>query len=558
MRKLKLFSLLAVLLCSATMWADVAVDGKLPGAFSVSADKQVYFSQGNLQYNSNTQAWQFAENQYTYVGNAAGNTSVTTDGIANNSGIVDMFGWVGASSTWTGLKQYGITSSTATNDIDGYGDSASENLKSDWGTLMGTGWFTLSKDQWDYLLSTRTPGNSVNGTSNARYTQAAILTDGSGTIGLTYNIHGIILFPDNASLESVDGVTWGVINAPTQWPSGTRCTTAGWTALQEAGCVFLPAAGFRTYDNEDGCHVSNAGLYGYYWSSSPYTNPMKETVANAYALHFGSLTVSPTYDDGTRNDGYSVRLVTEAAPAPTPSPTTTISDDATNIEASMAALIGEGSKDITINRTLYKDGFFNTLCLPFSLNASELTASPLAGCKLYSLSDASYDGDKLDLTIAEESTIEAGMPYLIKWNNDGSEITSMTFTGVTVTASTGSTVTKGTGSSQVKFVGTIGRSTLPAGEENYLFLGSGDNLYYPEIGDATSMKGFRAYFIVDSETSTDIPHQVPARLVIAPKMPTAVENVQGDNVQSTKVIENGQLYIIKNSVKYNAAGQMVK
>ncbi|MBR2284918.1 MAG: hypothetical protein IJ900_00085 [Paludibacteraceae bacterium] len=67
MRKLKLFSLLAVLLCSATMWAGVAVNGKLPGAFSVSADKQVNFSQGNLQYNSNTQAWQFAENQYTYV-----------------------------------------------------------------------------------------------------------------------------------------------------------------------------------------------------------------------------------------------------------------------------------------------------------------------------------------------------------------------------------------------------------------------------------------------------------------------------------------------------------
>ncbi len=98
MRKTKLFSLLAVLLCSATMWAGVAVNGKLPGAFSVSADKQVYFSQGNLQYNSDTQEWQFAENQYTYVGDAAGNTSVTVDGIADNNGIVDMFGWVGASS----------------------------------------------------------------------------------------------------------------------------------------------------------------------------------------------------------------------------------------------------------------------------------------------------------------------------------------------------------------------------------------------------------------------------------------------------------------------------
>ena len=98
-------------------------------------------------------------------------------------------------------------------------------------------------------------------------------------------------------------------------------------------------------------------------------------------------------------------------------------------------------------------------------------------------------------------------------------------------------MTKGTGNSQVRFVGTIGRSTLPAGEENYLFLGSGDNLYYPASGDVTSMKGFRAYFIVDSETSTDIPRHAPARLVIAPKMPTAVDQVQGDNVQSTKDIK---------------------
>lgn len=241
-----------------------------------------------------------------------------------------------------------------------------------------------------------------------------------------------------------------------------------------------------------------------------------------------------------------------AAPA-----TPETSDNVDGIETAMAALIGAGTTDLTINRTLYKDGFFNTLCLPFSLNASELGASPLAGCQLYSLSDASYDGDKLDLTIAEESTIEAGMPYLIKWSYD-SNITSMTFTGVTVTASTGSTVTKGTGNSQVRFVGTIGRSELPAGEENYLFLGSGDNLYYPASNDDTSMKGFRAYFIVNSETSGDVPRHAPARLVIAPKMPTAVDQVQGDNVQSTKVIENGQLFIIKNGVKYNAQGKVVK
>ena len=239
-----------------------------------------------------------------------------------------------------------------------------------------------------------------------------------------------------------------------------------------------------------------------------------------------------------------------AAPA-----TPETSDNVDGIETAMEALVDAGgTTDLIINRELFKDGSFNTLCLPFSLTEAELAASPLAGCKLYSLSDADDNGDNLYLTITEESTIEAGMPYLIKWTY-GSDITSMTFNDVTVTASTGSTVTKG----DVQFVGTIGRSTLPSDEtrQSYLFLGANDNLYYPESGDGTSMKGFRAYFIVDN-ASGDVPRHAPARLVIAPKMPTAVENVQGDNVQSTKVIENGQLYIIKNGVKYNAQGQIIK
>ena len=39
---------------------------------------------------------------------------------------------------------------------------------------------------------------------------------------------------------------------------------------------------------------------------------------------------------------------------------------------------------------------------------------------------------------------------------------------------------------------------------------------------------------------------------------TGVENVQGDKVQSTKVLRDGQLIIIRNGVEYNANGMMVK
>ena len=42
--------------------------GRLGGLFSVGADKQVYFSQGNLQYCATTAVWRFAEHQYDFVG----------------------------------------------------------------------------------------------------------------------------------------------------------------------------------------------------------------------------------------------------------------------------------------------------------------------------------------------------------------------------------------------------------------------------------------------------------------------------------------------------------
>ena len=39
---------------------------------------------------------------------------------------------------------------------------------------------------------------------------------------------------------------------------------------------------------------------------------------------------------------------------------------------------------------------------------------------------------------------------------------------------------------------------------------------------------------------------------------TGMENIQGDKVQRTKVIENGQLFILYKGTKYNVQGQVVK
>ena len=225
-------------------------------------------------------------------------------------------------------------------------------------------------------------------------------------------------------------------------------------------------------------------------------------------------------------------------------------DVETGIETAMSALIGTGSTSLVINRTLYKDDFFNTLCLPFSLTASELAESPLAGCELFSFVSATNNNGTLDINIAPETEITAGVPYLIRWES-GENLTSLTFNNIVVTTSTGLEV----GTGDVTFVGTIGRSTLPYGNQSYLFVGAENTLYWSAVNDDTSMKGFRAYFRINGGEQPEIPRNSPARLVIPAQLPTAIENASAKFGGSQKRMVNGQLIIIRNGVKYNIQGQ---
>lgn len=250
-----------------------AIPGALIGQFSVSSTDKVYFSKGNLQatYNGSDWSWAFAEHQWDYIGNAEGNTKVSdstpfVSGYSGSSTTVDLFGWVGASSTWNGVNKYGITSSSATNKTDGYGNVADETLKSDWGTLIGSGWRTLSMDEWTYLLNTRT----VNGGTgeNKSYT-------------LNKTVNGkrcLVLYPDNYT--------------------GAVYSGSDWASFEAAGCVFLPAAGWR-----NGTTINHINDRGYYWSSSSHNTTAAKRLFFAAGLELTG--------DNSRAFGFSVRLVRE-------------------------------------------------------------------------------------------------------------------------------------------------------------------------------------------------------------------------------------------------------
>ena len=77
------------------------------------------------------------------------------------------------------------------------------------------------------------------------------------------------------------------------------------------------------------------------------------------------------------------------------------------------------TRNVTFSgRTIYSDGDWNTLCLPFNMSESQIASSPLAGYTIKSLDGMQSNLDsngKLTLSFNTATTIEAGRPYIVKW-----------------------------------------------------------------------------------------------------------------------------------------------
>jgi len=74
--------------------------------------------------------------------------------------------------------------------------------------------------------------------------------------------------------------------------------------------------------------------------------------------------------------------------------------------------------DVTLaNRTLYRDGDWNTLCLPFAL--ASFTGTPLEGATVKTLTSSDFSDGTLTMNFSDDLTsIDAGVPYIVKWDAD--------------------------------------------------------------------------------------------------------------------------------------------
>ena len=157
------------------------------------------------------------------------------------------------------------------------------------------------------------------------------------------------------------------------------------------------------------------------------------------------------------------------------------------------------------DRILYKDGYWNTLCLPFdiaNINAMDGENNflcPLHGASVRTLTNASISGYTLDLTFGEPVTaLTAGTPYIIKWtkadgydqaSEDTRDIKNPVFYNVTISDATNNATFSGV----LTFTGTYSPVSINSnGDNTKLYLGAGNKLYWPN-GEMT-VKCQRAYF----------------------------------------------------------------
>lgn len=242
-------------------------------AFSVSSTKTVGFSKGNLQYNVNEKTWRFANHQWDFVGGSgthAGNMGCNTNESAAGPWI-DLFGW----GTWT--KNGTEPNSTSTTDADyKTGMESSGDFENVCKEGIESGWETLTRAEWFYLFNTRATTNDI------RYSKAKV-----------HGVNGLVLLPDTWH----GSYTFANKNTSNAYASFAEIANDDWATLESEGAVFLPAAG-----NRFGTTVGDDGSYGYYWSSTAYTE--------TYACYsdFCSLYVAPAFTD-RRFFGRSVRLV---------------------------------------------------------------------------------------------------------------------------------------------------------------------------------------------------------------------------------------------------------
>ena len=153
-----------------------------------------------------------------------------------------------------------------------------------------------------------------------------------------------------------------------------------------------------------------------------------------------------------------------------------------NADNSSLISSSEADADVVISgRTLYKDGRWNTICLPFAVKRA---GSIFADATVKTLQNSTYDEATgtltLNFTNNNPATLEAGKPYIVKWNStEATELRDPVFLGVTLTDEL-----QPVENAAVTFQGHYSPLSIASGDKTTFCLNTADQLALPEA-DAT-------------------------------------------------------------------------
>ena len=169
---------------------------------------------------------------------------------------------------------------------------------------------------------------------------------------------------------------------------------------------------------------------------------------------------------------------------------------------------------ITVTRTL-KAETWSTFVVPFDMAIPE-------GWEVKALNSSTLNGENISLTFSDASSIEAGVPYMVRVKNATS-----TITGTNVWLDT---ELKSTSTQHITFTGTYTNGHVPQGA---FFIS--DNTFYRAADNSNTMKGYRAYLQPTVTNARSLSYRTDGET-------TAIDNSQlaNDNEATVVAIYNLQ------------------
>ncbi len=395
---------------------------------------------------------------------------------------------------------------------------------------------TTAPNGWTYNIA-NTTGSYLQLTSSSHYVVSeAVDASNCSNLTLSYKqrTYGGTSGSSNVVLvqySTNNGTTWNDFETTTASNTSMITKSVDVSVLAGVGSIrfrlSVPGA-----TNNKGCGISTIVLTGTAWEYDG--SIISSTAVNGTSYTFSGLEPETTYYArvmGVVDWSDVVSFTTNSV--------LSLANSTDNADAISAAATSGKKYDVTLQgRTLYKDGYWNTLCLPFDVTIAD---SPLTGATVRKLNASSSNLTGTTLTLnfeSEETTMTAGTPYIIKWASD-ENLVNPVFTGVTINAEASTEVDFDGG----KFVGQYNPQTWTEENKSILFLGTENKLNWPKPSATKNpfLGSFRAYFeLSDGQEARSF-----------------VLNFGEGETTGINSIDNGQL-IMDNGAVYDLQGRKVQ